>query len=93
LYEANAGGGLYLRCANPEILDTHAINKYIVYFNAKREQFDKTMAQPSQYRQRDQMRLWTLDTQKFWINYSVLDEDGALKKDAKVEIQRSDLTQ
>ena len=91
LYEANEGGGLYIRCLGGRMAQGEELQRALAAHNALRQKSGKSPLPISYYQDPSEQRMYVAETAKFWVNYSERDEDGLIVEDKRFEINREDL--
>ncbi len=93
LYEANVSGGLYIRATNGRVAKGDELTEALDRHNQLRgERYDKYPLAREYYENNHQQRMWTADTQQFWVNGSTKDLDGAIIRDYRHEIDRQSIS-
>lgn len=91
LYEANEGGGLYIRCNNGRIAENEELERALEAHNNLRQKLGKDNLPVNYYTGESEQRMYIADTVTFWINYAERDETGRIKEDKRIEVSRSEL--
>ena len=91
LYEANAGGGLYIQCHNARIATGTDLNEAIVTHNQVRKKHGLEPLSNDFYTDESVQKMYVADTEKFWINQSIRDERGNIVEDSRIEVSKDEL--
>jgi len=92
LYEANVSGGLYIKATNGRIAEDKELTLALHRHNQLRsERYGKSLLPRGYYEGESEQRMWVADIQQLWVNGSSKDLSGAIIRDYRFEIKRSDL--
>jgi len=91
LYEADAGGGLYIKCHHARQTNGEDLDRALAAFNKRRAQFGKKPLAGDYYESLSPQRLYIADTVTFWVNYAVRDEHNLIVEDKRQEVSRAEL--
>lgn len=91
LYEANAGGGLYIKCRNARRAADKELERALSIHNLLRQSFGKDPLSLDYYTGESGQRMYITDTAIFWVNYTERDDLGRIVEDKRIEVSRSDL--
>jgi len=91
LYEANAGGGLYIDAAEGQILESDDLEQGLKVFNAMRTANGKDPRNSSFFTKPGGQRLYRARPLHFYVNGSQKDAAGQTVGDMRVEITADDL--
>ncbi len=91
LYEANAGGGLYIKCQNARQVSSADTEKVLTAFNKRRAQIGKDPLPANYYESSSPQRLYVADTVTCWVNYAERDENGLIIQDKRLEVPLKEL--
>lgn len=91
LYEANAGGGLYIKCQHAQIAAGVELGRALSVHNKVRAKYGKEPLPKSYYQEPSEQRMYIADTIEFWVNYAERDENGLILEDKRVSVSREQL--
>lgn len=90
IYEANAGGGLYISAA-AHMVEGEELEKGLSVLNVFRERDDRKPLDKMHYSGASPQRMYVAHTKKFWVNISERDKNDNIIKDYRQEVSREDL--
>ena len=88
LYDANDGGGLYIKCSNARPALGKGFDRALSAHNALRLKYGKSPLLPDHYAEALAQHMYIADTVTFWINCAERDSDGRILEDKRVEVAR-----
>lgn len=91
LYEANVGGGLYIRCHNARIAVGAELDRALAAHNQLRAKYDKEPLPKSYYVEPSEQRMYIADTVDFWVNYAERYESGLIREDKRLRVSKDQL--
>ena len=91
LYEANEGGGLYIRADHGHIAEGTELDGALIILNEYRAKAGKDPQTVADFSGEATQRLYIADVNQLWVNGSAKDANGNIQKDQRIEISRGDL--
>ena len=93
LYEANAGGGLYISAKDAHELHDSELAAALLIHNELRAQNGKPPLEIEDYQADNGQRLYSATPIKFYVNYGRRDHDGKLAENIRQEVSPTQLLQ
>lgn len=91
LYEADAGGGLYIKCENGRVAKNMELERALKVHNTIRAKHNLGPLRPEYYLEPSGQRMYVADTVSFWVNYAEKYDSGDIREDKRMPINRKDL--
>lgn len=91
LYEANEGGGLYVKCRNARVASGEELERALSAHNKLRQNFGKDALPLDYCAGESSQRMYLAETETFWVNYVERDDSGRITEDKRIEVSKSDL--
>lgn len=91
LYEADKGGGLYVRCQHAREATDNELDRALAALNKRRALFGKEPLRKDYYESTSPQRLYIADSATFWVNYAERNQEGLITEDKRHEVERQQL--
>lgn len=88
VYEANEGGGLYMRADNARVAEGKELDEALAIHNALRAKEDEDPLKREYYTGDSPQRMYVADIKQLWINLAERGKDGHIVRDYRHEIDR-----
>lgn len=91
VYEANKGGGLFMRAAQGHLLEKEELRTGLQVYNKRRANEGKNPLEISYYTGKSPQRMYGAYLEEFWVNVSERDDSKRVIRDYRHPVKRSQL--
>lgn len=91
LYEANTGGGLFIKASQARVAEGKELAKAVLTCNKLRVKRGQPQLNETHYSGSAPQRLYIANTEAFWVNISERDTDGNVMNDYRHKVPKQEL--